>query len=127
MRRGPRRCRRIAMTLSCDDLRLNEDPIAARAMPTPADGRSKPIGPVQLQATGNVRIDGQVPKQGEFSVQADRASYEQAKDAFVLEGSTRTPAKLWRRGQPGDSPPTEARRFATCDRRGNRSRRHSIL
>ena len=65
------------MTLTCDDLRINEDPVAARAMPTPTDGSKRPIGPVQMQAKGNVRIDGQVPAQGAFSAQADRASYEQ--------------------------------------------------
>ena len=65
-----------------------------------------------MQAKGDVRIEGQVPAQGEFSVQADRASYEQAKDAFILEGNTRTPAKLWRRTRAGvDSPPTEARKI----------------
>src|SRR5262249_28393061 len=70
------------------------------------------MGPIQMQASGDVRIDGKVPNQGEFSVQADRASYDRAKDAFVLEGDTRTPAKLWRRSAAGaDSPPTEARKI----------------
>jgi hypothetical protein len=65
-----------------------------------------------MQAKGDVRIAGQVPAQGEFRVQADRASYDESKDAFVLEGDGRTPAKLWRRSGTGaDSPPTEARKI----------------
>jgi hypothetical protein len=101
-----------SIKLTCDDLRLNEDAVAARALPAPADGSKRPIGPVQMLAEGDVRIEGQVPAQGEFSVQADRASYEQAKDAFVLEGNTRSPAKLWRRtAAGGNSPPTEARKI----------------
>ena len=34
-----------SITLTCDELRLNEDPVAARAMPPPADGSKRPIGP----------------------------------------------------------------------------------
>jgi hypothetical protein len=99
------------MTLTSDDLRVNEDAVAARAAPPTVAGKRQ-MGPIQMQASGDVRIDGKVPNQGEFSVQADRASYEQAKDAFILEGDTRTPAKLWRRNTAGtDSPPTEARKI----------------
>ena len=65
-----------------------------------------------MHAKGDVRISGQVPAQGEFSVQADRASYDQSKDVFILEGDTRTPARLWRRTISGqDTPPLEARRI----------------
>ena len=85
-----------AMTLTSDDLRMNEDPLAARAV-TPPPGGKRAVGPMQMKATGDVRIAGQVPNQGEFSVQADRASYDQTKDALILEGDERTPAKLWRR------------------------------
>src|SRR5262245_55963395 len=102
------------MTLTCDDLRLNEDPLAARAAAAvPNNGEKQPVGPIQMQASGNVRIAGQFPGQGEFAVQADRASYEPApKDAFTLEGDTRTPAKLWRRNKAGQtSPPLEARKI----------------
>jgi hypothetical protein len=101
-----------SITLTCGDLRLNEDAVAARAAATTNDPSKRPIGPVQMRAWGDVRIAGQVPNQGEFSVQAGSASYEEAKDAFVLEGDTRTPAKLWRRNGAGvDSPPTEARKI----------------
>jgi hypothetical protein len=72
-----------------------------------------------MQAKGDVRIEGQVPSQGEFSVQADRASYEEVKDAFILEGNTRSPAKLWRRtATGGNSPPTEARKIRYVPKTG---------
>jgi hypothetical protein len=103
-----------AMTLTCDELRINEDPIAARSAPTTTAPESQPIGPIQLQASGNVRIDGQAPGQGPFSAQAGRASYEQAKDVFLLEGDGRTPATLWRAGQQGAPP---AARMIRYDRR----------
>ncbi|MCI0333303.1 MAG: hypothetical protein L0228_08785 [Planctomycetes bacterium] len=100
-----------AMTLSCDEMRINEDPVAARAMPVAANGQKKSIGPVQFQATGNVRIDGEVPKHGAFSAKAERASYEEAKDAFILEGNGRTPATLWRAGQTGAPPAARRIRY----------------
>lgn len=101
-----------SMTLTCDDLRLNEDPLAARssANPTPNTPGGKQMGPLQLQAKGDVRIQGATLSQGEFRIQADRASYDRQKDAFTLEGDTRTPARLWRRAQAGaDASPFEAR------------------
>lgn len=106
--------------LTCDDLRLNEDAVAARAMAAQPDGSKRQIGPIQMSATGDVRIDGQVPAQGEFSVQADVATYEEVKQVFVLEGNTRSNAKLWRRtAGGGTSPPTEARRIWYNQRTGD--------
>jgi hypothetical protein len=100
------------ITLTCDSLRLNEDPMAPKVAVNANSGGKRPMGAVQMQATGDVRIAGQVPGQGEFNVQADAATYDQLKDAFVLEGNTRTPAKLWRRNAAGlDAPPTEARKI----------------
>ncbi len=99
------------MTLTSDELRLNEDPVAARAAQPPAASKQQ-MGPIQMQAKGDVRIDGRVPNQGEFSVQADRASYEQVKETFILEGDMRTPATLWRRALNGtDAPRIEARKI----------------
>jgi hypothetical protein len=92
-----------AMTLSCDRLRINEDPVASQATPQPGSEK-QPIGPVQLVAESNVRIDGQAPRHGAFSATAARASYDQLKDAFILEGDGRTPATLWRQGQQGAPP-----------------------
>jgi hypothetical protein len=99
-----------AMTLYCDELRINEDPVAARTAPAPQDGE-RPFGPFQLRATGNVKIDGQAPGQGAFSAQAGVASYEQAKKVFVLEGDGRTHATLWREGQQGAPPSARMIRY----------------
>jgi hypothetical protein len=98
-------------TLSCDELRVNEDPLAAKAAAVPNSTGAKPMGAIQLQAKSNVRIDGQSLAQGQFSIQADRATYDKSKELFLLEGDTRTPAKLWRRSKAGDSPPIEARKI----------------
>jgi hypothetical protein len=83
-------------------LRINEDPIAAATAASPQASHSRPLGPVQLEAKGNVHIDGQSESQGIFGAIADRATYEQAKDVFLLEGATRTPAQLWLRRYPGE-------------------------
>jgi lipopolysaccharide export system protein LptA len=98
-------------TLFCDELRVNEDPLAAKAAPVPTSTGAKPMGAIQLQAKSNVRIDGQSLAQGQFRIQADRATYDKSKELFLLEGDTRTPAKLWRRPKTGDSPPIEARKI----------------
>jgi hypothetical protein len=109
-----------SMTLTCDALRLNEDPLAARAAQSPAPAKIQSpsalgglkMEAIQLQAKGDVRIQGQTQSQGEFRIQADRASYEKSKELFILEGDTRTPARLWRRPQTGgDVPPIEARKI----------------
>ncbi len=102
-----------AMTLTCDKVRINEDSVAARATATAsvAGADNRPIGPVQLRAQGNVRIEGQSPSQGAFSAHAERASYERSKDTFVLEGDGRTPARLWRAGQQGEPPAVRRIRY----------------
>ncbi|HEY3391229.1 MAG TPA: hypothetical protein VGK58_00870 [Lacipirellulaceae bacterium] len=91
-----------SVLLSCDQLRINEDPIAATAAPIAREAQTRPLGPVQLEAKGNVHIDGQTESQGIFGALADRATYEEIKDVFVLEGGTRNPAQLWLRRYPGE-------------------------
>jgi hypothetical protein len=68
------------------------------------DADSRPLGPIQLQATHNVRIDGHSADRGAFVAQAERASYEQEKDVFLLEGDLRSPATIWYAGQSGPPP-----------------------
>jgi hypothetical protein len=100
-----------SMTLSCDELQLNEDPLGARAAAAnPNNAAAKPMA-IQMRANGNVQIQGESLAQGQFRVQADRASYDKSKEMFILEGDMRTPAKLWRRTATGDSPPYEARKI----------------
>jgi hypothetical protein len=85
------------ITLTSDRLRVNEDSLSASRPQQPAQIGKTPLGPVQFQASGNVRIDGQSPKQGMFAATADRVSYEQIKELFILEGNNRVPATLWHR------------------------------
>jgi hypothetical protein len=85
------------ITLTSDRLRVNEDALSASRPQQPARRGTTSFGPVQFQAAGNVRIDGQSPKQGTFAATAERVSYEQAKELFILEGSNRVPATLWHR------------------------------
>ena len=93
-----------SVRLLCDELRVNENPIAARAEAAGQNADSRPLGPIQLQATRNVRIDGHSAERGAFVAQADRASYEQSKDIFLLEGDLRAPATIWYAGQSGAPP-----------------------
>lgn len=85
------------ITLTSDRLRVNEDSLVASRPRQPSQLGKIALGPMQLQANGNVRIDGQSPKQGMFAATAERVSYEQAKELFILEGSNRVPATLWHR------------------------------
>jgi len=87
--------------LACDELGVNEDPVAVRTMPRPPDGGSRALGPMELRARGNVHIEGGSPTMGTFAAQAERATYQQAKDLFVLEGSQRSPATIWQQRQLG--------------------------
>jgi hypothetical protein len=98
-----------AMTMLCDTMRINEAPSTAQASTGPDKLPSKVN--LQFRATGNVQINGQVPNQGPFTARADVASYEGAKDAFVLEGSVRTPATLWRPRQAGAPPAARLIRY----------------
>ncbi len=100
-----------SMTLSCDHLQLNEDPAATKSAAAPNSAVAKAMGKIQLVAQSNVKIDGQSPSQGQFTVQADSVSYDQGKELFILQGDARTPAKLWRRTATGDSPPLEAEKI----------------
>jgi hypothetical protein len=97
-----------SFTLTCDELGANEDSVAARAA-SPNDALGGSFGPMQLRATGNVRIDGQSPSGGLFHVEAHRASYEQAKELFSLEGDGRTPTTIRQQSRPGE--PSNELRF----------------
>jgi hypothetical protein len=101
-----------SITLSADKLRLNEDPLAARAAAARGGNDKRTVEAVQLRAEGDVRIAGQMRQQGDFTVQATAASYDRSKDMFILEGDPRTPAKLWRRNTAGvDLPQIECQRI----------------
>ncbi|HEY4235132.1 MAG TPA: hypothetical protein VGM76_16995 [Lacipirellulaceae bacterium] len=82
------------LTVTSDDLSVNEDPVAARAAAGKQESGMGKMGPTQMRATGSVQIDGQSPTQGVFSANAASAAYEQIKEMFILEGTDRQPATL---------------------------------
>jgi LptA/(LptD N-terminal domain) LPS transport protein len=83
------------LILTSDKLRVNEDPLAANERAREfAAATGSPLGPVQMTAEGNVGIEGQSPKQGQFYATAERVSYTQTKEQLILEGSNRVPATL---------------------------------
>jgi hypothetical protein len=105
-----------SLVLSCNELWVNEDPLHSQS-PEPYSVGRRPMGPVQLRAEGNVRIDGLLANQGTFGAEADWASYEQAKDLFHLKGNPRVPAKVWQRRGPNDNAPPFAAQTIQYDRR----------
>jgi len=86
------------LLLTSDMLRVNEDPLqAGQRARDRANSTGVSLESLQMTAAGNVRIDGQSPKQGMFAATADRMSYTRLKEQFILEGTTRMPATLWHR------------------------------
>jgi hypothetical protein len=59
------------------------------------------IGAVELSATGNVTIEGPAGDRGAFTAKAQRASYDQLKTMFILEGAGTQPAELYYEQYPG--------------------------
>ncbi|TWT36744.1 hypothetical protein KOR34_16840 [Posidoniimonas corsicana] len=90
-------------TLKCEQLTVNEDPLArmpGSMTPTGADG----LGPIELRAVGNVQIMGAAEGKGLFTAYAHSASYSRAKEEFVLEGNGQSVAKLYQQDSPGARP-----------------------
>jgi hypothetical protein len=87
------------VTLECENLQINEDPLAHRMAATRA-GAPK-AGPFELKAQGNVRIEGGASQQGSFTAIADTATYNQDKDVFVLQGNGQAPASLHLKSKDG--------------------------
>ena len=79
-----------SVTLACETLSVNEDPMG----PQPQPGAKKKLGPIELVASENVEIEGRSDKQGLFQAQATTASYSQRKDLFVLQGDGQHDAVL---------------------------------
>lgn len=69
------------VTLACETLEVNEDPLGR----PPAGSKTK-IGPLEIRAIDNVEIEGRSEKSGAFQAQSMTASYSQSKDMFLLEG-----------------------------------------
>lgn len=101
------------LTLTSEELRINENPLWASRRPQEIKAASgSPIGPVQLMAGGNVRIEGESPKRGSFAAVAERASYDQEKELFILEGAGRVLASIRHRDPAsGQDVTTDARKI----------------
>jgi lipopolysaccharide export system protein LptA len=96
-----------AVLLSCHELTVSEDPNHPRDASTTgltlASAGGATLGPMELIARGNVRIDTADEKNHAVQATAERASYDQLKELFVLEGDGRTAASI-RYQQAGSQP-----------------------
>jgi hypothetical protein len=103
-----------SIRLACDELRVNEDAVAARATGSTSP-ENRTFGPVQVEAKGSVRIDGRSAENKAFGAQGNRVSYEQVKELFQLEGDLLTPAIVWYPGQTGQPPAAKRISFVYSD------------
>ena len=101
----PKRLPPESITLGCEVLQVNVDPHAASPTGEQLAGK---FGPVEFRATQNVEIEGTSDRGSRFQAEAVVASYNQAKDLFVLEGDKHRDAILRqqdsRSGQFGEVP-----------------------
>ena len=88
--------------IACDQLGVFESPLTRLRQSEPSGDRRS--GSLELVAEGQVIIEGEAPEQGSFTARADRATYDQLKMMFVLEGN---PATLTRQPFVG-GPPSES-------------------
>lgn len=79
--------------IECATLGVAESPTGRLFAPPGQQGQ---MGPIELTAEGRVTIEGQDPKQGLFTARGHRATYDQLKTMFILEGNAAGPAKVWR-------------------------------
>lgn len=91
---APGRLPSDTVTLACETLEVNEDPLGRPA-------EKNKLGPLEVRALTNVEIEGRSEKSGVFQAQAMMASYSQSKDLFVLEGDGRQDAVIRTRDQQG--------------------------
>lgn len=76
--------------LSSDELQVAESPLARVNRPPGASG----LAELELSALGSVKIEGQVPDRGLFAATAARATYDEFKGIFILEGDQARPATI---------------------------------
>ena len=77
--------------ITCDSIQVTDSPLARLQNPA-TDGSRRAFGLVELTAETNVVIEGEHPEHGAFTLRGHRATYDQAKTMFVLQGDGRTPA-----------------------------------
>ncbi|MEQ8837038.1 MAG: hypothetical protein RID07_09580, partial [Lacipirellulaceae bacterium] len=74
--------------INCDELEVAESPTGR--LFAPPGGRPvgrQQLGPLELAAMGRVSFEAQHPTRGLINARANRATYDQAKTLFVLEGN----------------------------------------
>ena len=79
-----------SMVMTCNQLTTSQ-----------AGPRSDSRASTEMDAVGNIRVDGQREEGDSFSALAERLTYSQAKDMLVLVGDGRNNAQLFRQEQPG--------------------------
>ncbi len=82
------------MLLSCDQMTVSE------AGPRVNGGRS----PMEMDARGNTRTEGQGETGEMFTAEAAGLSYSEAKGMLILRGDGRSDAQLFRQERPGAKP-----------------------
>lgn len=90
--------------ITADTLGVTEDPAGKLSQP--------PTRQFELEAMRRVTIEGEDPRQGAFTAYGHRATYNQVKGLFVLEGDGVTPATIEQQQFPGaPSSPQSAQRI----------------
>lgn len=120
--RHPEQLPPSAVTLKCAELTVSEDPAAQQGPATAVNsGATLPLGglgqgqfgPVELLARGDVTIEGTTDQQQRFKAIAGRASFNQFKDVFVLEGDGNTSATIYMWRGVGTAPQQSSARKIT--------------
>ncbi|MCA9230016.1 MAG: hypothetical protein KDA57_05165 [Planctomycetales bacterium] len=69
---------------------ISSDRLAVAESPLAMLNRTSSFGPLELHATGDVRIEGSYGQQGTFTTSSQSATYDQQKTMFILEGDPAT-------------------------------------
>ncbi len=91
--------------VECDEMRVHEDPGTRFNAPRQTIG-TRPLGPIELQALGNVRLEGSSGQERltKFTAEAVSASYTQLKEIFVLQGNSQRGVSIWVQNDPNRPP-----------------------
>ena len=101
--------------ISCQNLGVAESPLA-RLNRSQQSG----LGPIELQAEGDVTIEGPAGQRGNFTTKSQRAKYDQSKKTFILEGTNHDPATIMlQEYRGGPISPTSARKITYFQETGN--------
>jgi hypothetical protein len=90
-----------SLTIECEVLRANEDPMSRLSPQPPGDPSQKHFGFVQLHAERDVRIDARSANLARLNAQADVATFDQGKQTILIKGEGRA-ATLRIQNRPGE-------------------------